>query len=146
MVIACKGADTAGFAFRAEVERNPDTCNRQQLLGPAVVRQARLPIREGGYGLASCADIAGAAYVGCHALVFDKVIAASSDGGLTLLFDRLPSRPMAAVGADELKKCSKFAKPRPLDEITGDFWTSPPLGQDPAGRRVSTLLTYAGAV
>ncbi|CAN0072477.1 unnamed protein product, partial [Ascophyllum nodosum] len=33
------------------------------------LRQAHLPIREGGLGLTSSSSIKGAAYIGCHALV-----------------------------------------------------------------------------
>lgn len=44
-------------------------------------RQTHPPIREGSNGIASSTDITGAAYVGCHAPILGKAIAALSGGG-----------------------------------------------------------------
>ena len=45
----------------------------------------------------------GAAYIGCHALVLGRVVAASARGNLPSLLERLPERPMASALFGELK-------------------------------------------
>lgn len=55
-----------------------EACKRQTLVGPEALSQARPIIREGGGGGLISADIRGAAYVGCQALVLGRVVVASA--------------------------------------------------------------------
>ena len=65
---------------------------------------------EGGLGLTSSSSIKGAAYIGCHALVLGRVVAASARGNLPSLLERLPERPMASALIEELKIVATEAK------------------------------------
>ena len=86
-----------------EVAHDPTVCQNQAYLGHDVLRQAHLPIREGGLVLTSSSSIKGAAYIGCHALVLGLVVAASARGNLPSLLEQLPERPMAPALLEELK-------------------------------------------
>ena len=72
-------------------------------MGHEALRQAHLPIREGGLGLTRSSSTKGAAYIGCHALVLGRVVAFSARGNLPSLLERLPERPMALALIEELK-------------------------------------------
>ena len=78
-------------------------CQNQTYLGHDALRQAHLPIREDDLGLTSSSSIKDAAYIGCHALVLGRVVAASARGYLPSLLERLPERPMASALLEELK-------------------------------------------
>ena len=71
-------------------------------------------IREDGLGLTSSNSIKGVAYIGCHALVLGRVIAAFTRGNLPSLLERLPEKPMAPALLEEFKtvvtKVKKKAK------------------------------------
>ena len=79
-IIAGDGAAAAGLPTTEEVAHDPSVCQDQTYLGDAALRQAHLPIREGGLGLTSSDAIKGAAYIGCHALVLGRVVGASARG------------------------------------------------------------------
>ena len=66
-IIAGDGAAAAGLPTPEEVAPDPNVCQNQTYLGHDALRQAHLPIREGGLGLTSSSSIKGAAYIGCHA-------------------------------------------------------------------------------
>ena len=79
-IIAGDGAVAAGLPTLEEVAHDPTVCQNQTYLGHDALRQAHLPIRAGGLGLTSSSSIKGATYIGCHALVLGRVVAASSRG------------------------------------------------------------------
>ena len=79
-IIAGDGAAAAGLPTPEEVAHDPTVCQNQTYLGHDALRQAHLPIRESGLGLTSSSSIKGAAYIGCHALVLGRVVAASARG------------------------------------------------------------------
>ena len=79
-IIAGDGAAAAGLPTPEEVAYDPTVCQNQTYLGHDALRQTHLPIREGGLGLTSSSSIKGAAYIGCHALVLGRVVAASARG------------------------------------------------------------------
>ena len=66
-IIAGDGAAAVGLPTPEEVAHDPAVCQNQTYLGHDALRQAHLPIREGGLGLTSSRSIKGAAYIGCHA-------------------------------------------------------------------------------
>ena len=79
-ITAGDGAAAAGLPTPEEVGHDPTVYQNQTYLGHEVLRQAHLPIREGRLGLTSSSSIKGAAYIGCHALVLRRVVAASARG------------------------------------------------------------------
>ena len=79
-IIAGDGAAAAGLPTPVEVAHDLPVCQNQTYLGHDTLRQAHLPIREGGLGLTSNISIKGAAYIGYHALVLGRVAAASARG------------------------------------------------------------------
>ena len=81
-IIAGDGAAAAGLPTPTEAAHDPTVCQNQTYLGHDALRQAHLPIREGGLGLTSSISIKGAAYIGCHALVLGHVVAASGPANL----------------------------------------------------------------
>ncbi|CAN0562012.1 unnamed protein product, partial [Laminaria digitata] len=48
---------------------SPTTAPPPSALTQEAIRQARLPVREGGLGLPSAAEVSGPAFIGCQALV-----------------------------------------------------------------------------
>ena len=66
-IIAGDGAAAAGLPTPEEVANDPNICSKQTFLGHEALRQAHLPIREGGLGLISSDATKGAAYIGCQA-------------------------------------------------------------------------------
>ena len=109
-IIAGDGAAAEGLPTSEEVAHDPTVCQTQTYLGHDGLRQAHLPIREGGLGLTSSSSIKGAAFIGCHALVLGRVVAASARGNLPSLLERLPERPMASALLEELKIVATEAK------------------------------------
>ena len=79
-IIAGDRAAAAGLPPPEEVAHDPTVCQNPTYLGHEALRQAHLPIREGGLGLTSSSSIKGAAYIGCLALVLRRVVAASARG------------------------------------------------------------------
>ena len=100
-IIAGDGTAAAGISTPEEVAYDPTVCKNQTYLGHDALRQAHLPIREGGLGLTSSSSIEGAAYTGCHALVLGGVVASSAQGNLASLLEQLrgscTSRPIKAL-------------------------------------------------
>lgn len=61
----------------------------------AALRQAHLPVQEGGVGLTSSARVASTAYTGRQALAFGWVFTVASTSGLPALFECLTQLPLA---------------------------------------------------
>ena len=139
------GAAAAGLPTPEEVAHDPTVCQNQTYLGHDALRQAHLPIREGGLGLTSSSSIKGAAYIGCHALVLGRVVAASTRGNLPSLLERLPERPMASALLEELKIVATKAKRSQIEGAVGSSWAALAAEEDPQGRGIGTLLVEAGA-
>ena len=144
-IIADDGAAAAGLPTPVEVAHDPTLCQNQTYLGHDALRQAHLPIREGGLGLTSSSSIKSAAYIGCHALVLGRVVAASARGNLPSLLERLPERPMASALVEELKIVATEAKRTQIEDAVGSSWAALAAEEDPQGRGVGTLLVEAGA-
>ena len=124
IIIAGDRAAAAGLPTPDEVANDPRVCNNQTYLGHEALRQAHLPIREGGLGLISSDAIKGAAYIGCQALVLGHVVVASAQENLPSLLGRLPDRLMASALIDELKSLAAEAKRCDMEEVVGT-WTLP---------------------
>ena len=144
-IIAGDGAAVVGLPTPEEVAHGSTVCQNQTYLGHDALRQAHLPIREGGLGLNSSSSIKGAAYIGCHALVLGCVVAASARGNLPPLLERLPERPMASALIEELKIVATKAKRSQIEDAVGSSWAALAAGEDPQGRGIGTLLVEAGA-
>ena len=144
-IIAGGGAAAAGLPTPVEVAHDPTVCQNQTYLGHDALRQAHLPIREGGLGLTSSSSIKGAAYIGCHALVLGRAVAASARGNLPSLLERLPERPMASALLEELKIVATEAKRSQIEDAVGSSWAALAAEEDPQGRGIGTLLVEAGA-
>ena len=144
-IIAGDGAAAAGLPTPEEVAHDPTVCQNQTYLGHDALRQAHLPIREDGLGLTSSSSIKGVAYIGCHALVLGRVVAASARGNLPSLLERLPERPMALALLEELKIVATEAKGSQIKDAVGSSWAALAAKEDPQGRGIGTLLVEAGA-
>ena len=145
-MIAGDGAAAAGLPTPKEVAHDPPVCQNQTYLGHDALRQAHLPIPEGGLGLTSSSSIKGAAYIDCHALVLGRVVAASARGNLPSLLERLPERPMASALLEELKIVATEAKRSQIEETVGSSWAALAAEEDPQGRGIGPLLIVkAGA-
>ena len=118
-IIAGDGAAAAGLPTLEEVARDPTVCQNQTYLEHDALWQAHLPIREGGLGLTSSSYVEGAAYVGCHALVLGRVVAASARGNLPSLLERMPERSMASALIGELKTVVSEAKRSQIEDTVG---------------------------
>ena len=118
-IIAGDGAAAAGLPTPEEVAHYLTLCQNQTYLGHDALQQARLPIREGGLGLTSSSSIKGAAYIGCHALVLERVVAAPARGNLPSLLERLPERPRASALIEELKIVATEAKNSQIEDAVG---------------------------
>ena len=144
-IIAGDGTAAAGLPTPEEVAHDPTVCQNQTYLGHDAPRQAHLPIREGGLGLTSSSSIKGAAYIGCHALVLGRVVAASARGNLPSLLERLPERPMASALLEELKIVVTEAKRSQIEDAVGSSWAALAAEENPQGRGIGTLLVEVGA-
>ena len=145
-IIAGDGAAAAGLPTLVEVAHDPTVCQNQTYMGHDALRQAHLPIREGGLGLTSSISIKGAAYIGCQALVLGRVVAASARGNLPSLLERLPGQPMASALLEELKIVATDAKDRgQIEDAVGSSWAALAAEEDPQGRGIGALLVEAGA-
>ena len=144
-IVAGDGAAAAGLPTPEEVAHDPTVCQNQTYLGHDALRQAHLPIREGGLGLTSISSIKGTAYIGCHALVLGRVVAASARGNLPSLLERLPERPMASALLEELKIVATEAKRSQIEDAVGSSWAALAAEEDPQGRGIRILLVEAGA-
>ena len=143
-IIAGDGAAAAGLPTPEEVAHDSTVCQNQTYLGHDALRQAHLPIQEDGLGLTSSSSIKGAAYIGCHALVLGRVVAASAGGNLPSLLERLPERPMASALLEELKIVATEAKRSQVEDAVGSSWAALAAEEDPQGRGIGTLQVEAG--
>ena len=144
-IIAGDGAAAVGLPTPAKVAHDPAVCQSQTYLGHDALRQAHLPIREGGLGLTSSSSINGAAYIGCHALVLGLVVAASVRGNLPSLLEGLPERPMSSALIEELKIVATKVKRSQIEDAVGSSWAALAAEEDPQGRGIGTLLVEARA-
>ena len=145
-IIAGDEAAAAGLTTPEEVAYDDHTVGQNQTyLGHDALRQAHLPIREGGLGLTSSGSIKDAAYIGCHALVLGRIVVASSRGNLPSLLERLPERPMASALIEELKIVATEAKRSQIKDAMGSSWAALTAEEDPQGRGIGTLAVEAGA-
>ena len=144
-IIAGDGAAAAGLPTPEEIAHDPTVCKNQTYLGHDALRQAHLPIRKGGLGLTSSSSIKGTAYIGCHALVLGRVVAASARGNLLSLLERLLERPMASALLEELKIVATEAKRSQIEDAVGSSWAALSAEEDPQGRGIGSLLVEAGA-
>ena len=144
-IIAGDGAAAVGLPTPEEVAHDPTVCQNQTYLGHDALRQAHLPVREGGLGLTSSISIKGAVYIGCHAVVLGRVVAASARGNFPSLLERLPERPMASALIEELKIVATVAKRSQIEDAVGSSWAALAAEEDPQERGIGTLLVKAGA-
>ena len=144
-IIAGDGAAAAGLPTSEKVAYDPTVCQNQTYLGHDALRQAHLPIREGGLERTSSSSIKGAAYMGCHALVLGRVVTASARGNLPSLLERLPERPMASALIVELKVVATEAKRSQIEDAVGSSWAALAAEEDLQGTGIETLLVEAGA-
>ena len=144
-IIAGDGAAAAGLPTPEKVAHDPTVCKIQTYLGHEALRQAHLPIREGGLGLTSSSSVNGTAYIGCHALVMGRVVAASARVNLPSLLERLSERPMASALIKELKNVATEAKRSQIEDAVGSSWAALAVKEYPQGRGTGTLPVEAGA-
>ena len=144
-IIADDRAAAAGLATPEEVAHDHIVCQNQTYRRHDALRQAHLPIRGGGFGLTSSSSVKGEAYIGCHALVLGRVVAASAWGNLRSLFERLPERPMVSKLIEELKTVATEAKRSKIEDAVGSSWAALAAKEDPQGRGIGTLLVEARA-
>ena len=121
-------------------------CRNQTYLGHEALRQAHLPIREGGLGLISSDAIKGAAYIACQALVLGHVVAASTWENLPSLLERLPDRPMASAFIDELKTFATDVGRCDMEDVGDTSWTALTAGENPHARGLGALLVEVDAL
>ena len=144
-IIAGDGAAAVGLPTPEEVVHDPTVCQNQTYLEHDALRQAHLPIREGGLGLTSSSSIKGAAYVGCHALVLGHAVASSARGNLPSFLERLPERPMASALIEQLKIVATEAKRSQIQDAVGNSWAALAAEEGPQGKGIGTLLVEARA-
>ena len=144
-IIAGDGAVAVGLPTPEEIAHDPTVCQNQTYLGHDALRQAHLPIREGGLGLTSSSSIKGVAYIGRHALVLGRVVAVSARGNLPSLLERLPERPMASALLEKLKIVATEVKRSQIEDAVGSSWAALATEEDPQGGGIGTLLVEAGA-
>ena len=140
-----KELPAAGLPTPEEVAHDPTVYQNQTYLGHEALRQAHVPIREGGLGFASSSSIKGAALIGCHALVHGRVVAASARGNLPPFLERLPERPIGSAPIEELKTVATEAKRSQVEDAVGSLWAVLGAEEDPQRRGIGTLLVEAGA-
>lgn len=80
-----------------------------------------IAIREGWFGLIRSADVSGASYVGCQALVLDRAVAASARVEFIALLQRLPDRPIYDDRAGQRSQNIRRAGQGAPSE--GDVWS-----------------------
>ena len=141
-IIAGDGATAVGLSTPEEVAHDTTMCQNQTYLGHEALRQTHLSIREGGLRLISSSSIKGAAYIGCHALVLGRVVAAFARGNLACLLERLPRLLMASALLEQLKAVATVVKKFQIEDAVCSSWATLAAEEDPQGR--GTLLTEAG--
>ena len=141
-IIAGDGAVAAEIPTPKEVAHNLIVCKNQTFLGQEALRQAHLPIRQGGLGLTSSSSIKDAAYIGCYALVRRNL----QQGELSSLLERLPERPMSSALIEELKTVVTEAKRSQIEDAVGRSWAALAAKEDPQGRvrGIETLQVEVG--
>ena len=144
-IIAGDRASAAGLPNPEDVAHDLTVCKNQTYLENETLRQAHLPIREGGLGLTSSNCIKDAAYIGCHALFLGLIIAVSARGDLPSLLERLPKRPMGSALLEELKTVASKVNKTHIEDAVGSSWPALAAKENPPERGIGTLLVEAGA-
>ena len=144
-IVNGQGAPRDGLATPQEVQAHPGRAATQPVLSPEAVRQARLPVREGGLGLSSALEVGGPAFIGCQALVLARAVVAASNTGLEDTLAALPTTSHAQELRRELQRLTDFASAPQIASMVGTSWTALALDKDPANRGAGTLLVEAGA-
>ena len=139
-IIAGDVAAAAALPTSEEVAHDPTVFQTQPYLGHEAQWQAHLPIREGGLGLNSSSSIKSAACIGCHALVLGCVVAASAQGSLPPIFERLPERPMSSALIEELKTVANEANRSQNEDVVGSSWAALVAEDDTQERVIGILL------
>ena len=121
-IIAGDGAAASGLPTPEEVANDPNICRKQTFQWHEALRQAHLPIREGGLGLISSDAIKCAAYIGCQALVLGHVVAISARENLLSLLERLPEHPMLSALIGELKTFATEVGKSSMEDVVGTLW------------------------
>ena len=140
-----KGPNQTGETSATGHLRDTPPTAPQSVLTPDAIRQARLPIREGGLGLPSAVAISGPAFIGGQALVLARAMVATNRPSLTQALSDLAATPHAQALCTELRKLTSFASGPQIAEMVGTSWAALALNQDPANRGTGTLLVEAGA-
>ena len=139
-IIAGDGAATAELPTPEEVAHDPTVCQNQTYLGHDALRQAHLPIREGGLGtdqkqLNQRRGIYRLPRPGpgaCRRCL--------RPGNLSFLLERLPERPMALALIEEVKIGATEAKRNQIEDAVGSSWAAQAAEEDPERRGIQTLL------
>ena len=84
------------------------------------------------------------AFIGCHALVLERIVAASARRNLPSLLERLPERPMALALLEKLKTVATEVKTSQIEDAVGSSWAALTAEEDPQRRGIWTLLVEAG--
>ena len=134
-----------GLPSPQEVEHHPDKARGHPILSKEAIRQARLPVREGGLGLPSAVEVSGPAFIGCQALVLADVVAATVSPDLGATLSNVATTAHAVELRRELRKLAEFASGPQLAEMVGSSWAALAMDKDPAGRGIGALLVEAGA-
>ena len=94
-IIAGVGVTVVGLLIPRKVVH--DSSQSQTYLGHKALRHVHLPTYEAGLGITSSDSVKGVAYIGCHVLLLERVVAASARENLSSLLERLRERPMAPI-------------------------------------------------
>ena len=144
-ITAGDGAAAAGLPTPEEVAQDHTVGQNQTYLGYDALRQAHLPIREGGLGLTM---LLLHQRRGIYRLPRPGPGACRRclrPGNLPSLLERLPERPMASALIEELKIVATEAKRSQIEDAVGSSWAALAAEEDPQGRGIGTLLVEAGA-
>lgn len=124
----------AGLASSDEVRIDHSLCRRQSVLGSDALRQAHLPVREGGLGLTGSAAIAVAVYISRQALSLGRVLNAASTRNLHALLEHLLERPLAKELIAILKEVADITTKVQLNDAVGPSRAALRFGRRYAGR------------
>lgn len=82
-----------------EVYQDIQEVRRQSLLDREAIRRGRLPLRQGGYGIARAVDTGGAPHLGGKTLTLARTPTASSETNANGLLHDLPNEPSVDHGS-----------------------------------------------
>lgn len=102
------------------------------MLGSDALRQAHLPIQQGGLGLTNSAAVAGAAGIGCQTLALGGVLTMASTRGSLALLEHLSGRSLAKEPIAALKEITRDYHGRAAG---GQIQWAPPRQRSPQVRK-----------